>query len=347
LYIGGTPENKHPKKHPWEQHPTKSTSPPKIDSFTKTTTVKTISNTVHRHYSPSKKNPLKTKLPILNTKAKPPLKNSYPKDHSVSTMCRSPIHQRLNSQSWTPKLSHLWKTPIRKIIQFPPCVDLRSTKRNHKKPKTKHEPKNWLPISNQKWSAHQTLGPNQKGTPNPGTPEKHQITPNKIAARHRNTTTTTHRHHHHNTSRIHHQNGKNNEHIVTRGVCHQNKQNLKHNSHLRKQPQPPRSLRRQTIREFVEGGLIVNEWGVTTPATAENRSNISVPHITPTTPHVRHHHRLPLHIAIATHHHHHITTPTAHHHHATALRTPPNSLGTTNTRLASAGQLYTRQAHDI
>jgi len=132
MYIGETPENKHPKK-PWEQHLPKYTSSPKTDSFTKTTTEKTIYNTIHRHYSPSKKKHL----------------------------------SKLNSQSWTSKLIHIRKAPIRKIIQLPPPLDLRSTERNHKKPNTKLEPKNWLPISNQKWSVHQTLGPNQKGTPHP------------------------------------------------------------------------------------------------------------------------------------------------------------------------------------
>jgi len=53
----------------------------------------------------------------------------------------------------------------KKINQLPPPLDLRPTERNHKKPKTNLQPKNWLPILNQKWSAHQTIRPNQKGIP--------------------------------------------------------------------------------------------------------------------------------------------------------------------------------------
>ena len=66
----------------------------------KATTVKTISNTVHRHHSPPKKKPLEIKLPILK-----------------------------------PKLIHIRKALIQKIIQQPPPLDLRSIERNHKSPK--------------------------------------------------------------------------------------------------------------------------------------------------------------------------------------------------------------------
>jgi hypothetical protein len=44
------------------------------------------------------------------------------------------------------------------------------------------EPNNWLSISNQKWSAHQTSEPNHKGTPHLGQHEKYHSHPNKIAA---------------------------------------------------------------------------------------------------------------------------------------------------------------------
>jgi len=79
--------------------------------------------------------------------------------------------------------------------------------------------------------------------------------------------------------------------VTHEGVCHQIKQKLNLHDHQREQPKPPRSLRRQTIWEFVEGGLIVNERDVTTPTAADNESLKSVPHIAPSTPHVCHHHR--------------------------------------------------------
>jgi len=66
----------------------------------KATTVKTIPNTVHRHYSPPKKKTLKIKLPILK-----------------------------------PKLIHIRKALIQKIIQLPPPLNLQSTERNHRSPK--------------------------------------------------------------------------------------------------------------------------------------------------------------------------------------------------------------------
>jgi len=98
-------------------------------------------------------------------------------------------------------------------------------------------------------------------------------------------TATTHHHHHHNTTTQHKttsKNSKNNGHTVTqKGVCHQIKQNLKLHGHQCEQPQPPRSLRRQMIQEFVEGRLIVNERDSVTPAAA----GIG-PHITPSTPHI-------------------------------------------------------------
>ena len=113
---------------------------------------------------------------------------------------------------------------------------------------------------------------------------------------------------------------------MKQGICHQNKQNLKHDGHLREQPQPLRSLRRQTIQEFIEGRLIMNERGVATPTSAGNGSHIS--HHTLPPPHPT--------SATTTDHHHtspspHITTTTAHHHNATTPSSPPNNLITANT----------------
>jgi len=86
-YKGGTPENKHPKKHPRGQHPPKYTSPPKTNSFTKTTSIKTISNLPSSLLTPQE-TPLQNKL-ILFAKAEPHPKSSYLKRsfifHQLST----------------------------------------------------------------------------------------------------------------------------------------------------------------------------------------------------------------------------------------------------------------------
>jgi len=63
-----------------------------------------------------------------------------------------------------------------------PPIHRNSTKT---KPKNQLEPKSWLPISNQKWSAHQTLEPNQQGTPRPRYIREHHIKSNRIATSHR------------------------------------------------------------------------------------------------------------------------------------------------------------------
>jgi len=78
-YIDGTPKNKHPKA-PLKTTPTKIHVLTKTDPFTKATTVKTITNTTHRHYSPPKKNTHQNKTLSPETKAEP-----HPKDHAVAT----------------------------------------------------------------------------------------------------------------------------------------------------------------------------------------------------------------------------------------------------------------------
>jgi len=88
-YIGGAPENKHLKKHTWGQHPPKYTSPPKSDSFTKATTVKAISHITHRHYSPPTKHPSK-----LNSQSSTPKLSHIRKDQSTSNTSRPPVHQK-------------------------------------------------------------------------------------------------------------------------------------------------------------------------------------------------------------------------------------------------------------
>nr|ABN08853.1 hypothetical protein MtrDRAFT_AC161399g3v2 [Medicago truncatula] len=81
-------------------------SRPKTDVFMKTTTVKTIYNTTHRHYSPQRIL-LKIKLSVLNTKAEPHPKSSYSKDHSTSTTSRPPIHRKNTNKSPKPNLSQI------------------------------------------------------------------------------------------------------------------------------------------------------------------------------------------------------------------------------------------------
>jgi len=58
----------------------------------------------------------------------------------------SPDNPPLNE---TPRPHHQSWAIILKIKQLPPPLNLRSTERTPKKPKTKLEQKNWLPISNQ------------------------------------------------------------------------------------------------------------------------------------------------------------------------------------------------------
>jgi len=48
-----------------------------------------------------------------------------------------------------------------------------------------------------------------------------------------------------------------------------------HHNHRHEQSQPPRSLRQQTIRKFVEGGLIVAERDATTHAISEIRTTVT------------------------------------------------------------------------
>ena len=130
---------------------------------------------------------------------------------------------------------------------------------------------------------------------------------------------------------------------MTSGGLPPNKQNLKHLDHRREQPLPPRSLIRQTIQKFIEGGLIVNGKDVSTPTALRKRSHISAPHIAPSAPHARHHHqpsRHNLHFTRTTHqrrhlqppknvHARHRTSPPARHHplppplHITTLSPPP------------------------
>ena len=124
---------------------------------------------------------------------------------------------------------------------------------------------------------------------------------------------------------------------MTSGGLPPNKQNLNHHGQRSEQPQPPQSLRRQTVRKFVKGGLIVNEGDATIPVAEGNRSHISAPHNAPSTPHIRlhlHSTRKPPPIKPSekqtthdtTQHHHDVATHPYHHRHittTTAAAPPP------------------------
>ena len=90
-----------------------------------------------------------------------PLKNDI---HNLTSPLLNPKITPLNE---TLCLHHLSWATFLKINQLQPPHSFWSTERTPNKSKTKLEPKNWLPISNQKRSAHQTSGPNQRGTPYP------------------------------------------------------------------------------------------------------------------------------------------------------------------------------------
>jgi len=84
--------NKHPKKHPWGQHPPKFTPPSKNKLFHGNNHCKNdIPHCSSSLLTSKQKTPLKTELPTWTPKLSHPRKNSNPKDHSASTTVYGPF----------------------------------------------------------------------------------------------------------------------------------------------------------------------------------------------------------------------------------------------------------------